>query len=94
VNGWRGRTRRLARSIGDHWEIQRLCHWAEAVEIDEQELFYRKVSRLRPPGKASATAPISGDAVETIPEFVQENRGMRFSLLDLDFDVMSQRQPR
>jgi hypothetical protein len=30
---------------------------------------------------------ISGDAVKTIPEFVQENRGLRFSLLNLDFDV-------
>ena len=30
---------------------------------------------------------ISGDAVKTIPEFVQENRGVRFSLLNLDFDV-------
>jgi hypothetical protein len=30
---------------------------------------------------------ISGDAVKTIPEFAQENRGLRFSLLNLDFDV-------
>jgi hypothetical protein len=30
---------------------------------------------------------ISGDAVKTIPKFVQENRGLRFSLLNLDFDV-------
>jgi hypothetical protein len=30
---------------------------------------------------------ISGDAVKTIPEFVEENRGLRFSLLNLDFDV-------
>lgn len=30
---------------------------------------------------------ISGDAVKTIPEFVRENRGLRFSLLNLDFDV-------
>jgi Macrocin-O-methyltransferase (TylF) len=30
---------------------------------------------------------ISGDAVKTIPEFVQEHRGLRCSLLNLDFDV-------
>ena len=30
---------------------------------------------------------ISGDAAKTIPEFVKENRGLRFSLLNLDFDV-------
>src|SRR6266513_2667101 len=30
---------------------------------------------------------ISGDAVKTIPEFVKENRGLRFSLLNFDFDV-------
>ena len=30
---------------------------------------------------------ISGDAVKTIPEFARENRGLRFSLLNLDFDV-------
>jgi hypothetical protein len=30
---------------------------------------------------------VSGDAVKTIPEFVQENRGLRLSLINLDFDV-------
>jgi len=30
---------------------------------------------------------VSGDAVTTIPDFVQANRGIRFSLLHLDFDV-------
>jgi Macrocin-O-methyltransferase (TylF) len=30
---------------------------------------------------------IPGDAVTTIPKFVQENRGLRLSLLHLDFDV-------
>jgi hypothetical protein len=30
---------------------------------------------------------ISGDAIKTIPEFVQENRGLRFLLLNSDFDV-------
>jgi hypothetical protein len=37
---------------------------------------------------------ISGDAVKTIPKFVQENRGLRFSLLNLDFDVYEPTQPR
>jgi vacuolar-type H+-ATPase subunit C/Vma6 len=31
-------TRRLARSLGDQRESQTLYHWAEIVEIDEQEL--------------------------------------------------------
>jgi hypothetical protein len=30
---------------------------------------------------------VPGDAVKTIPKFVQKNRGLRFSLLNLDFDV-------
>ena len=30
---------------------------------------------------------VLGDAVRTIPEFVQTNRGIRFSLLHIDFDV-------
>jgi hypothetical protein len=47
--------RRLARSIGNHWEIRRLCHRAEAVEIDEQELLII-VTRV---ASALSHAPVS-----------------------------------
>lgn len=38
-------------------------------------------------GLAHRIRLVLGDAVKTIPEFVDANRGIRFSLLHLDFDV-------
>ena len=35
--GGQSRTPPVVRSIGDHPEIQGLYHWAEVVEIDEQQ---------------------------------------------------------
>jgi Macrocin-O-methyltransferase (TylF) len=38
-------------------------------------------------GLAHRLRLVPGDAVKTIPEFVADNRGLRLSLLHLDFDV-------
>src|SRR5438552_3081874 len=53
--GGQRRTRRLARSIGDHWGGEKAYDWAEIVEIDDAELLII-VTRV---ASALSHAPVS-----------------------------------